>query len=36
MRSVSYREQLKRDGVELTVGGGQTKPDFASDHQEKV
>jgi hypothetical protein len=35
MRSVSYRKQLKLDGVELTVGGGQTKPDFSSEHKEE-
>ncbi|KAF9785345.1 MFS monosaccharide transporter [Thelephora terrestris] len=36
MLSVSYREQLKRDGVELSLGGGHQKHDSASDHREKV
>jgi len=36
MRSVSYREQLKRDGIELSVGTNpHVKHDSASE-QEKV
>jgi len=36
MRSVSYRRQLKEDGVELSVGDTHTKQDYSSEHKEKV
>ena len=36
MRSVAYREQLKRDGVELTIGGAHTQQYSASEDKEKL
>ena len=36
MRSVAYREQLKRDGVELTIGGAQTRQYSPSEPKEKL
>jgi sugar porter (SP) family MFS transporter len=36
VNSVSYRERLKLEGVELTVGDLQLKHDYASEHKEKV
>ena len=36
MKSVSYREQLKRDGVELSLGSGHHKHDSNYDHKERV
>ena len=32
-RSVFYRQQLKRDGVELSVGGTQATRDAHSEHE---
>ena len=36
MRSVAYREALKRDGADLELGDVRQKKDSVSDHKEKI